>query len=115
MHVLFFGKHRFNLHQDRHGDYYGWNLLWTVVTLLSDTESSMHIARAEEEIPYEDEAGKRAGTAVMFPSKMWHSSVEPKEDKADIKIVFFYGLKHKCSRKRRRDDEAMFACSCECE
>eukprot|EP00965_Chrysotila_dentata_P227174 6195838-Pleurochrysis_carterae.AAC.1 len=115
MHVLFFGKKRFDMHQDRHADYIGWNLLWTVVTLLSDTDSSMHIAGHREPLVYKSELGQRAGTAIMFPSKLWHRSVEPEDEKADVKIVFFYGLKHTCSRKRKHDTDDLQACSCECD
>ena len=99
IHVLRFGKSRFNVHRDLHGDDpYNFNIKQTVVVLLSDISSSMRIVGGGE-IPYHL-GEQRVGVGISFLSRLFHSSMPLTETPRitrvahEWKIVFFFGDVH---------------------
>jgi hypothetical protein len=99
IHVLRFGKSRFNVHRDLHGDdLYNFNIKQTVVILLSDVPSSMRIVGGGE-LHYRL-GEQRVGIGISFLSRMFHSSMPltqtPRITRVahEWKIVFFFGDLH---------------------
>lgn len=99
VHVLRFGKTRFNVHRDLHGDdVYNFNIKQTVVVLLSEVSSSMRIVGGEEIFYHLGE--QRIGVGVSFLSRLYHSSMPITEKPRftsvakEWKIVFFFGDVH---------------------
>jgi hypothetical protein len=99
IHVLRFGKSRFNVHRDLHGDdSYNFNIKQTVVVLLSDVSSSMRIVGGGEISYYLGE--QRVGVGISFLSRLFHSSMPLTETPRitrvahEWKIVFFFGDVH---------------------
>ena len=98
VHVLRFGKTRFNVHRDLHGDYRNFNIKQTVVVLLSDASSSMRIVGGGE--MHYRLGEQRVGVGISFLSRLFHSSMPLTETPriADVahewKIVFFFGDVH---------------------
>lgn len=99
IHFLRFGKKRFNVHRDIHGDdFYKFNIKQTVVVLLSDVSSSMRIVGGGE-ISY-CIGEQRVGVGISFLSRLFHSSMPLTETPRitsvahEWKIVFFFGDVH---------------------
>ena len=99
IHVLRFGKSRFNVHRDIHGDdLYNFNIKQTVVVLLSDALSSMRIVGGGE--MHYRLGEQRVGVGISFLSRLFHSSMPLTETPRitsvahEWKIVFFFGDVH---------------------
>jgi hypothetical protein len=99
IHVLRFGKSRFKVHRDIHGDQpYNFNIKQTVVVLLSAALSSIRIIGGAE-IHYRF-GEQRVGVGISFLSRLFHSSMPLTETPHitsvahEWKIVFFFGDVH---------------------